>query len=69
MVIGATVCVALSNKTLYEWFACGEKKIEKQLYPSVMATYAGINYAMKNNFAIYYSMGDGKPEEDYGVRI
>ena len=67
-VIGGMACVALSKKVLYEWFACGNKNAEKQLYPSVMATFAGIDYAIKNGFAIYDFMGAGKPEKDYGVR-
>lgn len=68
VVIGGVACVAFSKKVLYEWFACGNKKVEKQLYPSVMATYAGIDYAAKNDFKIYDFMGAGKPDENYGVR-
>jgi len=68
VVIGGVACVALSKKVLYEWFACSNKNVEKQLYPSVMATYAGIDYAIKNDFEKYDFMGAGKPDKDYGVR-
>ena len=67
-VIGGIVCVLLSKKILYEWFVCGDENAEKQLYPSVMATYAGIDYAQKNGFAMFDFMGAGKPKKDYGVR-
>ena len=68
VIIGGVACVALAKKTLYEWFACGNKSVEKQLYPSVMATYAGIDYAVKNGFSVFDFMGAGKPDKGYGVR-
>jgi lipid II:glycine glycyltransferase (peptidoglycan interpeptide bridge formation enzyme) len=68
IVIGGIACVTFAKKILYEWFACGNKNVGKQLYPSVMATYAGIDYATKNSFVTYDFMGAGKPGKDYGVR-
>ena len=68
VIIGGVACAMLTEKTLYEWFACGNKNVEKQLYPSVMATYAGIDFAAKNGFLKYDFMGAGKPNENYGVR-
>lgn len=38
------------------------------MYPSVLATWAGIEYAAKNGFEYFDFMGAGKPDESYGVR-
>jgi lipid II:glycine glycyltransferase (peptidoglycan interpeptide bridge formation enzyme) len=67
-IIGGSACVTLSDKTLYEWFSCGDRSVEKRFYPSVMSTFAGIDFAMKNGFSTYDFMGAGKPETAYGVR-
>ncbi len=65
-IIGGTVCVGLQEKALYEWFACGTT--HDTIYPSTLATYAGIRYAAEHHFPCFDMMGAGKPQEDYGVR-
>ena len=67
-VIGGMICVILPDNTLYEWFVCGEERAGKNVYSSEMATWAGIEYAAKNNIPRFDFMGAGKPENDYGVR-
>lgn len=67
-VIGGTVCVDFNNKVMYEWFACGEDRECKSLYPSNLATYAGIMYAAEHGYDCFDMMGAGKPDEGYGVR-
>jgi len=67
-VIGGIACVFLENRVVYEWFVCGDDGIEKYLYPSVLATWAGIEYAAKNGFEYFDFMGAGNPDESYGVR-
>lgn len=67
-VVGGTVCVGLKGNALYEWFACGEDGVIKNVYPSTMATYAGIEYAVHNGYPLFDMMGAGKPDEGYGVR-
>ena len=67
-VIGGMACVILANNTLYEWFVCGDNKVAKRFFPSVVATYAGIDYASKNNISRFDFMGAGKPDKNYGVR-
>lgn len=67
-VIGGTVCVVLPGYAVYEWFACGEDGIYKNIFPSTVATYAGIQYAAKNGYQHFDMMGAGKPDESYGVR-
>ena len=67
-IIGGTICVELPNRTLYEWFACGEDGVYNHIYPSCYATYLGIQYAAESGCQIFDMMGAGKPDEAYGVR-
>ena len=67
-VVGGIACVFLDNRVVSEWFVCGDDGIEKKLYPSVLATWAGIEYAAKNGYDRFDFMGAGKPDESYGVR-
>jgi len=68
-IIGGITCVFLKNRTVSEWFVCGDDSTaDKNVYPSVLATWAGIEYAANNNFEKFDFMGAGKPNEGYGVR-
>ena len=67
-IIGGSVCVLLDNRTVYEWFVCGLDGRTKNIFPSTLATWAGIEYAASNGFARFDMMGAGKPDEGYGVR-
>jgi len=67
-IIGGIVSPILSNNVIYEWFVCGKDGIYKNLYPSILATWAAMEYAVKNNIPRFDFMGAGKPSQDYGVR-
>lgn len=67
-IIGGTVCVCLEGKAVYEWFVCGIDGVYKNIFPSSLATYAGIRYAAQHAMPIFDMMGAGTPDEDYGVR-
>lgn len=67
-IVGGTVCVVLEGKAMYEWFACGKDSISKSVFPSTLATYAGMAYAAEHNLPLFDMMGAGKPNEGYGVR-
>ena len=67
-IIGGIMCPILKARTIYEWFVCGLDEQYKNQYPSVMATYAAIEYANSNNISCFDFMGAGKPDEAYGVR-
>ena len=67
-IIGGTVCVVLPNKCIYEWFVCGRDGKWKSIFPSSLATYAGIRYAAEHGCTRFDMMGAGKPDEAYGVR-
>ena len=67
-IIGGTVCVELPGQCLYEWFVCGRDGEWKSIFPSSLATYAGIRYAAEHGCSRFDMMGAGKPDEAYGVR-
>lgn len=67
-IIGGTVCVEEKNKCLYEWFVCGKDGEYKSIFPSSVATYAGIKYASEHGCTKFDMMGAGSPAESYGVR-
>lgn len=67
-IIGGTVCVAQQGKCLYEWFVAGRDGEWKSIFPSTVATYAGIRYAAEHNMPRFDMMGAGSPKEIYGVR-
>jgi len=67
-IIGGIMCPILENRSIYEFYICGLDSEYKEQYPSVMATWAAIEYANQNNIALFDFMGAGKPDEAYGVR-
>ena len=67
-VIGGIACPILDRRTLYEWYICGLDKEYRHLYPSVLATYAAIDYAATRSIACFDFMGAGTPDTPYGVR-
>lgn len=67
-IIGGIMCPILDHRIIYEWFVCGKDTEYKNLYPSVIATYAAIQYASENHIAMFDFMGAGKPGDRYGVR-
>lgn len=68
-IIGGSVCAVLSDKCMYEWFACGSDGIYKNIHPSSVTKYAGMKYCFNNGIKRFDMMGAGKPGDGgYGVR-
>ncbi len=67
-IIGGIVATVTSGKAIYEWYVVGLDKQYKNCYPSVMATWGGLNYALKNKLNHFDFMGMGIPDKPYGVR-
>lgn len=83
-IIGGTVCVVFNRdkfetinhkfettthpSVVYEWFVCGRDGEWKSIFPSSLATYAGIKYAAEHGMSRFDMMGAGTPNEAYGVR-
>ena len=62
------MCLILDGKCIYEFYVCGLDNNYKDQYPSVMATWAAIEYANNNGIPIFDFMGAGKKDENYGVK-
>lgn len=67
-IIGGIMCPIMEGKAIYEFYVCGLDDEYKEQYPSVMATWAAMEYANQNNIPLFDFMGAGKPDEQYGVR-
>ncbi|MBK7939253.1 MAG: GNAT family N-acetyltransferase [Lewinellaceae bacterium] len=67
-VIGGIICPVFANKIIYEWYVCGEDGLAQGLHPSVLATWAPIEYGYQHGFDHFDFMGAGRPDQDYGVR-
>lgn len=68
-IIGGILSPVTPGKTIYEWYVCGLDQQYKGVYPSVLATWAALDHAVKNNIPSFDFMGVGIPERDYGVRV
>ncbi len=67
-VIAGIVCPITPGKTIYEWYICGKDKEYREIHPSVLVTWAAINYAVNHKIPTFDFMGMGKPGKEYGVR-
>ena len=67
-IIGGILAPVTPGKTIYEWYVCGLDQQYKEVYPSVLATWGALQYAVKNNIPCFDFMGVGIPEREYGVR-
>ena len=67
-VVGGSICMLLQGHGVYEWYACGNDGVYKNIHPSSVTKYAGMKYACDNGYAVFDMMGAGTPNEEYGVR-
>ena len=67
-IIGGILSPVTPGKTIYEWYVCGLDQQYKEVHPSVLATWAAIEYAVENDIPRFDFMGVGIPEREYGVR-
>ena len=68
-IIGGSACVQYTEECLYEWFACGNDGIYKNIHPSSLTKFAGLKYCSNNGIKRFDMMGAGKPGDGgYGVR-
>ena len=67
-VIGGIMCPIKNQQCIYEWFVCGMDTQYKAFSPSVMATWAAMEYAHTHQLPRFDIMGAGEPGVPYGVR-
>ncbi len=68
IIYGGILCPFFNNKIIYEWYIAGIDGKIKNIYPSVLATWAAIKYGAENGFKYFDFLGAGSPNSDYGVR-
>lgn len=66
-IVGGIMCPIYKN-IIYELYIVGLDGHFNGVYPSVLATWAPIQYATKNNIKFFDFLGAGDPKKDYGVR-
>lgn len=67
-IIGGIICIIKDKKSIYEFYIAGLDTEYKELHPSIMATWAGMEYGYMNGIPVFDFMGAGEPDRDYGVR-
>ena len=67
-VVGGSVGPVYRNETIYQWYVCGDNGVIQGVHPSVLASWAPIEYGLKNGYKYFDFMGAGRPDEEYGVR-
>lgn len=66
--IGGIVSPITPRHTISELYVCGLDKAFPSHHPSVVATWAAMDYGLKNGINSFDFMGLGKPGVNYGVR-
>lgn len=67
-IIGGVMAAVTPGRNIYELYIVGLDKQYRKNYPSVIATWTLIEYALNNNLQHFDFMGLGKPDEPYNVR-
>lgn len=67
-IIGGIVSPITPGHTIYEFYICGLDKEYPKQYPSVLATWAAMEWATEHQIPAFDFMGLGKPDVPYGVR-
>ena len=67
-IIGGVLSPVTKGRNIYEWYVFGLDELYKKNYPSIMATWAPIEYALVNQLDHFDFMGLGTPLKPYGVR-
>ncbi len=67
-IIGGIMCPVFPNKAIYEFYICGLDHEFKNQYPSIIATWAAMEFAIQHALPLFDFMGAGAPDRPYGVR-
>ena len=67
-IVGGILSPITPGKTIYEWYVCGLDQEYKEVHPSVLATWAALEYAVNHQIPQFDFMGVGIPGREYGVR-
>jgi hypothetical protein len=68
VLLGGMLQVVLPGKVVYDYYACANDAIYKELSPSVSIYGITLQQALAENIPQFDTMGAGKPNVPYGVR-
>jgi serine/alanine adding enzyme len=68
VIIGGIVAGITPGRMIHEWYICGRDQEYPAQHPSVLATWAAMEYGIENGIPAFDFMGLGKPDQPYGVR-
>ncbi len=67
-IVGGILSPVTPGRTIFEWYVCGLDREYRDVHPSVVATWAAIEYAFEHGIPRFDFMGVGIPGREYGVR-
>ncbi len=67
-VIGGVMCLLYGQKVMYEYYICGKDREFKDSHPSIVATWAMVEYAHQKKIETIDLMGAGQAEKPSSVR-
>lgn len=68
-IIGGVFCLKSEvNRTLYEYYICGQDKENARCHPSIMSMWAMLEYAQTHDYTTVDLMGAGQPDKESPVR-
>lgn len=67
-IIGGAFCIFYENLSINTFYYVGLRDYHRNIYPTQLAIYGVLQYAVEHNVKMLDFMGAGKPNVDYGVR-
>jgi serine/alanine adding enzyme len=67
-IIGGSFCIFLNHHSIYTMYYCGIRNYHPKIFPTHIAIWAAVEYAIYNKIEILDFMGAGQPGNEYGVR-
>lgn len=67
-IIAGSFCLFYPRENIYTMYYCGLREINKKIFPTSLAVYAVLDFAVKEQIPVVDLMGAGQPGEEYGVR-
>lgn len=67
-IIGGSFCLVLPGQAIFTYYYCGLRDYHKKIFPTHLAVFAAMDYAIENQLQVIDFMGAGQPGNEYGVR-
>ncbi len=67
-VIGGSICPFLPGRSIYTYYYCGIRDYHPKIFPTHVAIWAALEFALQHGIKMFDFMGAGQPNQEYGVR-